>query len=120
MFKKVSYQLVIGLSILVLLLSACAGPTKESVEKTSMDAYKNVETVKSEEVIIVKPHKDLNQEPVPLEIKQDGKDVYVKMTAQITDIEIEPGDIYKAWTLNGEAPGPLIVVEEGDILHFEI
>lgn len=42
------------------------------------------------------------------------------MTAQITDIEIEPGLTYKAWTFNGEAPGLLIVVEEGDILHFEL
>src|SRR5690625_1661535 len=42
------------------------------------------------------------------------------MTTQVTDIEIEPGYMYKARTFNGEAPGPLIVVEEGDILHLSI
>src|SRR5699024_10808546 len=118
--KKVSYQLVIGLSILVLLLSACAGPTKDSVEKTSKDADKTDETVNTEEVEIIEPHKDLKQEPVSIEIERDGEDVYVNMAAQITDIEIEPGNIYKAWTFNGEAPGPLIVVEEGDTLNVEV
>ena len=62
----------------------------------------------------------MNQEPVPLEVELDGTDVYVKMTSQITDIEIAPGEIYKAWTFNGEAPGPLVVVNEGDTIHFTL
>lgn len=40
------------------------------------------------------------------------------MTAQITDIEIAKGENYKAWTFNGEVPGPLVVVEEGDTINF--
>src|SRR5699024_5414650 len=47
-------------------------------------------------------------------------DVYINMTAQITDIEIEDGHTYKAWTFNGEAPGPLVVVNEGDTIHFTL
>ena len=42
------------------------------------------------------------------------------MNAQITDIEIKDGVTYKAWTFNGEAPGPVVVVNEGDTLHFTL
>lgn len=112
MLKKAVLHLVIGLSISVLLLSACSSGTVEEA---------NVEKVEAKEITTeVKEHQGLNQEPTPIKIERDGKDVYVKMTTQITDIEIESGNIYKAWTFNGEAPGPLIVVEEGDILHFEL
>lgn len=116
MLNKVGMKLVTGLSLSVLLLSACSS----NVDGVNVEEPKE-ETVQAQEVTTeVKEHIGLNQEPVPIEIERDGKDVHVKMTTQITDIEIEPGNIYKAWTFNGEAPGPLIVVEEGDILHFEI
>ncbi len=65
-------------------------------------------------------HQNLNQQPVPLEIERDGKDVYIKITAQITDIELQDGYIYKAWAFNGQAPGPLVVVNEGDTIHFTL
>lgn len=65
-------------------------------------------------------HKNLNQEPVAPEITRDGDDVYILMTAQITDIEIKDGYTYKAWTFNGQAPGPLLVVNEGDTIHFTL
>ena len=42
------------------------------------------------------------------------------MNAQITDIEIKDGVTYKAWTFNGEAPGPVVVVNEGDTIHFTL
>jgi len=54
---------------------------------------------------LIEPHQDLNQPPVPLEMERDGTDVYVKLISQITDIEIEPGNTYKAWTFNGAVPG---------------
>lgn len=59
-------------------------------------------------------------EPTPVKITRSGTDVYIEMTAQITDIEIAKGKTYKAWTFNGEAPGPLLVVNEGDTLHFTL
>src|SRR5690625_4579427 len=104
MFKRVSYRVAIGLSATVLLLSAC-GANQEPMDDKSVHAE-----VKDHEIDVIEPHKGLNQEPVPLNIERDGKDVYVEMTTQVTDIEIEPGYMYKAWTFNGEAPGPLIVV----------
>lgn len=122
MFKHVGYPLLVGLSILLLVLSACAGPKTDSSDESVVDLEKEMETVNAEEpdVNLIEPHEELNQEAIPLEMDRDGTDVYIKMTAQITNIEIEPGHDYKAWTFNGEAPGPLIVVEEGDTLHFEL
>jgi nitrite reductase (NO-forming) len=28
--------------------------------------------------------------------------------------------MYKAWTFNGEAPGPLVVVNQGDTINFKL
>jgi nitrite reductase (NO-forming) len=42
------------------------------------------------------------------------------MTAQITDIPITKDNMYKSWTFNGEAPGPVIVVNEGDTINFTL
>ena len=36
------------------------------------------------------------------------------LTAAITDWEVEPGKVVKAWTYNGMVPGPLITVDVGD------
>ncbi|KEF38889.1 putative multicopper oxidase [Schinkia azotoformans MEV2011] len=70
---------------------------------------------------VIAPHKDLNQAPVPLKMERVGEhEVNVEMTAQITDIEIDKGKSYKAWTFNGEAPGPLVVVNEGDTINFTL
>ncbi|MBO1004228.1 multicopper oxidase domain-containing protein [Pseudogracilibacillus auburnensis] len=112
MLNKVNRRLVTGLSLsAVLLLSACASPTQnENVEKV------NAEEVKTE---VIKPHQGLNQEPIPVKVDRVGEnEVNVEMTAQITDIEIDKGEMYKAWTFNGEVPGPLVVVEEGDVINF--
>ncbi len=65
-------------------------------------------------------HQNLNQQPTEPEVKRSGHDVYIKMTAQITDIEVKDGYKYKAWTFNGQAPGPLLVVNEGDTIHFTL
>ena len=76
---------------------------------------------KKKEPEVIKPHQGLNQEPTPIKIERVGEnEVNVEMTAQITDIEIAPGEFYKAWTFNGEVPGPLVVVEEGDVINFTL
>lgn len=112
MFNKNSCRLVAGLSLSVLLLSACTGGVG--------NVASNIVEPVNAETEIIKPHQELNTDPIPIEIEREGNDVYINMTTQITDIEIAPGIIYKAWTFNGEAPGPLIVVEEGDTLHFDV
>ena len=116
MFKKTFLRVSIGIGSAVLLLTAC-GTAK--VEQIDLEATENADTVHAETEVI-KPHQNLNQDPVPIKMERDGKDVYIEMTTQITDIEIKPGYTYKAWTFNGEAPGPLIIVEEGDFLHFTL
>ncbi|WP_163970529.1 multicopper oxidase domain-containing protein [Oceanobacillus halotolerans] len=121
MFKKISFRVVIGLSATVLLLSACADGNEEAENDVSPDLEDAIENVSAEAAPeAIEPHKDLNQDPVPLEMERDGTDVYINMTAQITDIEIDKGYTYKAWTFNGEAPGPLVVVNEGDTIHFTL
>ncbi len=62
----------------------------------------------------------LNQAPIPMKVERDGNQVNIEMTSQITNIEIEKGKTYNAWTYNGEAPGPLVVVNEGDIINFTL
>jgi nitrite reductase (NO-forming) len=99
----------------VMLLSACGKPDL-SVEKKV-----EAKTTKDAAVEVFAPHKDLNQKPTPLKIDRVGEhEVNIEMTAQITDIEISKGDIYKAWTFNGEAPGPVIVVNQGDTINFTL
>lgn len=69
----------------------------------------------------IEPHKDLNQEPVPVKQERIGEnEVNIEMTAQVTDIEIAPGIEYKTWNFNGEVPGPVLVVQEGDWLNFTL
>lgn len=50
----------------------------------------------------IEPHKDLDQEPIPVKQERIGEnEVNIEMTAQITDIEIAPGIDYKTWNFNG-------------------
>src|SRR5690625_3504590 len=117
MFKRIRSYVAVLLSVL-LLLSACGGTdTSKEVSENLEDA---AQTTQADEDDIIVPHQGLNQEPVPVKMERDGKDVFIEMTTQITDIEIEPGYEYKAWTFNGEAPGPLLVVEKGDTLHISL
>lgn len=69
---------------------------------------------------VMPEHQHLNEKPKPLDITRSGNDVYIKMTAQVTDIEIADDLYYRAWTFNGEVPGPLVVVNEGDTIHFTL
>ena len=67
------------------------------------------------------PHEGINQAPVPMVFERVGENEgNIELTAHITDIEIDKETTYKAWTFNGEAPGPLIVVEEGDTINFTL
>jgi nitrite reductase (NO-forming) len=98
----------------VLVLSAC-NIQSETGEKQTVKAKENTTSQ------VFEPHKDLNQQPTPLKMERVGEhEVNVEMTAQITDIPITKGNIYKAWTFNGEAPGPVIVVNEGDLINFTL
>jgi nitrite reductase (NO-forming) len=99
----------------VMVLSACNSANSSNDQQSS-----NVAKAKTSSQVII-PHKNLNQKPIPLNIERVGKhEVNIDMTAQITDIEITKGNMYKAWTFNGEAPGPVIVVNEGDTIHFTL
>ena len=98
----------------VLVLGAC-NASNVSNEKQVVNAKLNTSSP------IIEPHKNLNQKPIPLNIERVGEhEVNVEMTAQITDIEISKDNLYKAWTFNGEAPGPVIVVNEGDTINFTL
>lgn len=113
MRKILKFASVVVTSILV--LSACTS-TNTSVDKQSAKVAK---ANTASQVIV--PHKNLNQKPIPLNIERVGEhEVNIEMTSQITDIEITKGNMYKAWTFNGEAPGPVIVVNEGDIINFTL
>ncbi|RUT36563.1 nitrite reductase [Paenibacillus zeisoli] len=62
----------------------------------------------------------LNQPPVPPVITRRGHEVTIKMTAQVTQVEISKGVPYEAWTFDGTVPGPVIRVQQGDTLHFAL
>jgi nitrite reductase (NO-forming) len=112
MDKIVKFASILFSSVLV--LSACnAGnvSNEKQVAKAKVNASSQV----------IEPHKNLNQKPTPLILERVGEhEVNVEMTAQITDIEITKDNFYKAWTFNGEAPGPVIVVNEGDTINFTL
>lgn len=109
-------SVVIGLSVVLLtgLLSGC-GRTSE----IPADAASQTDPKPASQVLTA--HQGVNHPPVPVKIERlNDHEVKVEMTAQVTDIEIDKGVIYKAWTFNGQAPGPLIVVNEGDTIHFTL
>ena len=112
---KCLFASLVGTSMV---LAGCLG--ENALDEKELDHHASAE-MDTEAVEVIEPHKDLNQEPVPLKVERVSEhEVNVEMTAQITDIEIEKGYIYKAWTFNGEAPGPVIVVNEGDTINFTL
>lgn len=99
--------------MVILVLSACNSETTSEKETNETDTTTSTNTFE--------PHKDVNQPPVPVKIERVSEnEVNVEMTSQITDIEISEGNMYKAWTFNGEAPGPVVVVKEGDTINFTL
>lgn len=78
-------------------LTACS--PQSTMTKTELGNEKVLAAEKGE-IEVIAPHKDLDQKPIPIKIERVGPtEVNVEMTAQITDIEIDKGKIYKAWTL---------------------
>jgi nitrite reductase (NO-forming) len=110
-FLKVASVIVTS----VMVLSACNSANTAMNQQSSKVAKANTASQ------VIAPHKNLNQKPTPVNIERVGEhEVNIDMTAQITDIEITKGNMYKAWTFNGEAPGPVIVVNEGDTINFTL
>jgi nitrite reductase (NO-forming) len=102
----------------MLLLSACAQGNTTSEKEASKTVHAEGT---SGEINIIKSHEGINQEPTPLKVERVGPhEVNVEMTAQVTDIEIDKGLTYKTWNFNGEAPGPVVVVNEGDTINFTL
>jgi nitrite reductase (NO-forming) len=99
----------------VMVLSACNSANISADKHSPKVAKANT----ASQVIV--PHQNLNQKPIPVNIERVGEnEVNIEMTAQITDIQITKDNMYKAWTFNGEAPGPVIVVNEGDMINFTL
>jgi FtsP/CotA-like multicopper oxidase with cupredoxin domain len=59
-----------------------------------------------------------NQKIAP-KVLADGTKQF-NLTAAITDWEVSPGKIVKAWTYNGTVPGPWIRVEPGDKVQVRL
>jgi nitrite reductase (NO-forming) len=109
-----SVKVLLALSLTsTFLLSACSSQTAAPVSDQSKVATPTAQAA-------TPAPQTLNQAPTPLKFERKGTDVYVEMTAQVTNIEIEKGKTYNAWTFNGQAPGPLVVVNEGDTIHFTL
>ncbi|WP_234032430.1 multicopper oxidase domain-containing protein [Lentibacillus cibarius] len=129
MLTKNGYRLVVGLSAMGLFLSACGGGSiDDKVDGANTDKPANEVNVKTEDVVAdtpkienIGPHKGIDQEPVPIKVERIGEhEVDIDMTSQITNIELDKGETYKAWTFNGTVPGPVIRVKEGDKLNFNL
>jgi len=58
-------------------------------------------------------------QPLTPTIAADGTKVF-ELTAAITDWEVSPGKIVKAWTYNGMVPGPWIKVNVGDKVQVNV
>lgn len=105
-------------SAMILLIPACSPISSSENPQQTNDSKLTASAATSN---TFGPHENINQPPVPVKIERvSNNEVNVEMTAQITDIEISKGNMYKAWTFNGEAPGPVVVVKEGDIINFKL
>jgi uncharacterized cupredoxin-like copper-binding protein len=60
-----------------------------------------------------------NEPLEPVEVLPDGTKRF-ELTAAITDWEVEPGRVVKAWTYNGMVPGPLIQLDVGDKVQVDV
>ncbi len=57
--------------------------------------------------------KGVGNQVLPPTVLPDGTKQFA-LTAKIVDWEVEPGKTVKAWTYNGQVPGPVIKVNDGD------
>lgn len=60
-----------------------------------------------------------NQLLEPTTVLPDGTKQF-NLTAEITDWEVEPGKVVKAWTYNGMVPAPRIRLNVGDTAEFVV
>ena len=126
MFSK-TFRITVMLLGLTLFMTACGTAqgvdgNQENNANNNDDATNTTnEESATAEIANVGPHEGVNQEPVPINVERVGDhEVNIEMTSQITDIELDEGHMYKAWTFNGTVPGPVIRVQEGDTLHFHL
>ena len=63
--------------------------------------------------------KGVGNTPLEPTIAADGAKEFA-ITAAVTDWEVEPGKIVKAWTYNGQVPGPWIKVNVGDHVRLNV
>lgn len=98
------------LTAFALIVSACGNAAAEQLATADHHA--------SAEASAATAPAPLNQPPVEPVVTRDGNDVYIEMTAQVTNIEIAKDVFYNAWTFNGTVPGPVLRVKEGDTIHF--
>ncbi len=61
----------------------------------------------------------IGAQPLEPTILEDGTKEF-RLTAEITEWEVEEGRIVEAWTYNGQVPGPLIKVNVGDDLRVVV
>lgn len=112
---KKQLAVFVSIMLIALLLAGCGAQPQTTTPVQENTAATN------EEAHVILPHQGVNQDPIPLKIERVGEhEVNVEMTAQITDIQIDTDTTYKAWTFNGQAPGPLVVVNEGDVINFTL
>jgi plastocyanin len=57
--------------------------------------------------------KGVGNQPLAPKVQADGT-LEFDLTAKIVDWEVEPGKTVRAWTYNGQVPGPMIKVANGD------
>ncbi|BBM71639.1 multicopper oxidase family protein [Rhodothermus marinus] len=43
-----------------------------------------------------------------------------RLVAEVGEVEVGPGEVYRTWLYNGQFPGPEIRVREGDVLEVEV
>lgn len=60
-----------------------------------------------------------NQILEPVEVTDDGVKKF-ELTAAVTDWEVSPGKVVKAWTYNGMVPGPWLKVDPGDSIEVAL
>jgi plastocyanin len=81
----------------------------DKLQKEPVDAY----VAQLKEGANTKGVGNSGMKPVTPKIEANGVKRF-DLTAAITDWEVEPGKVVKAWTYNGTVPGPWIKVEPGD------
>ncbi len=63
--------------------------------------------------------KGLGAQPLKPKVLADGTKQF-SLTTEITDWEVEAGKVVKAWTYNGQVPGPTISVDVGDKVRIVV